>query len=187
MRQDQSLDRIKSSALFGYVQCDIKVPEHLREQFANFLPIFENTNAITKDIGSLKQEYAEKKSLMCQPRRMLLCSFELTNGTIITPLLLFYLERGLVSTKIHRFVEYTPGKSFNVFLHSAVKTRRQKDESPDSSAIPETISLLANSSYGYQIMDRSRHSITKYTNDEKTHTAINNKIFKKTRHVNEQF
>ena len=33
--------------------------------------------------------------------------------------------------------------------------------------------LLDNSSYGYQIMDRSRHTITKYLNDEKTHKAIN--------------
>ena len=33
--------------------------------------------------------------------------------------------------------------------------------------------LLDNSSYGYQIMDRLRHTITKYLNDEKTHKAIN--------------
>ena len=38
--------------------------------------------------------------------------------------------------------------------------------------------LLANSSYGYQIIDRSRHTVTKYLNDEKTHTTINNKLFK---------
>ncbi len=38
--------------------------------------------------------------------------------------------------------------------------------------------LLANSSYGYQIMDRSRHTVTKYLNDERTHSAIINKLFK---------
>ena len=37
--------------------------------------------------------------------------------------------------------------------------------------------LLANSSYGYQIMDRSRNSNTKHMNDEKIHAAINNKMF----------
>ena len=44
--------------------------------------------------------------------------------------------------------------------------------------------LLANSSYGYQIMDRSRHTVTKYLSDEKTHAAINSKKFKKLDHVN---
>ena len=39
--------------------------------------------------------------------------------------------------------------------------------------------FLANSSYGYQIMDRSRNTVTKYLNDEKTHSAINNKLFKR--------
>ena len=48
--------------------------------------------------------------------------------------------------------------------------------------------LLANSSYGYQIMDRSRHTVTKYLNDEKTHGAVNTKLFKHLDHIiNDQF
>ena len=39
--------------------------------------------------------------------------------------------------------------------------------------------LLGKSSYGYQIMDRSRHTITKYLNDEKTDKAINESQFKR--------
>ena len=42
----------------------------------------------------------------------------------------------------------------------------------------ETKKLIANNSYGYQIVDRSRHTVTKNLNDEKTHSAINNKLFK---------
>ena len=44
--------------------------------------------------------------------------------------------------------------------------------------------LLANSSYGYQILDRSRHTVTKYLSDEKTYVAIISKLFKKLDHVN---
>ena len=43
--------------------------------------------------------------------------------------------------------------------------------------------LLAYSSYGYQVMDRSRNSVTKYLSDEKTHAANNSKLFKKLDHV----
>ena len=43
--------------------------------------------------------------------------------------------------------------------------------------------LLANSSYGYQIMDRSRHTVTKYLTDKKTHAAVNSKMSKKLDHV----
>ena len=44
--------------------------------------------------------------------------------------------------------------------------------------------FLANSSYGNQTMDRSRHTVTKYLSDEETHEAINSELFKKLDHVN---
>ena len=64
--------------------------------------------------------------------------------------------------------------------------RRQGDENPDSSVVAETMKLLANSSYGYQIMDHSHHTVTKYLNDEKTHSAINSKLFKRLNHITDQ-
>ena len=115
---------------------------------------------------------------------MLMSSFTLQNGTLITPLLLFYLQLGLVGTKIHRFVEYTPKNCFNSFVQAAVDARRKSDENPNSSVVAETMKLLAKSSYGYQVMDRSRHIVTKYLIDEERHVAITNKLFKKRDHVN---
>ena len=44
--------------------------------------------------------------------------------------------------------------------------------------------FLANSSYGYQIMDRSPHTVTKYLSEEKTHAAIYIELFKKRDYVN---
>ena len=117
---------------------------------------------------------------------MHISSFHLTNGTIITLLLLYYLHLGLECTKIHQFVQYTPKKCFSSFVQSAVSARRQGDENPNSSVVAETKKFLANSFYGYQIMDRSRHTVTKYLNDEKTHSAINNKLFKRFNFITDQ-
>ena len=128
--------------------------------------------------------YAEDGGKMSQPQKMLISSFTSQNATLITPLLLFYLQLGLVVTKTHRFVEYTPKKCFNGFVQSAVDARRKGDENPNSSVVAETMQLLTNSSYGYQIMDRGRHTVTKYLSDEKTHAAINSKLFKTLDHLN---
>ena len=57
--------------------------------------------------------------------------------------------------------------------------QRQGDEVPNSGVVAETMKFLANSSYGYQIKDRIRHTVKKYLNNEKTHSAINNKLFKR--------
>ena len=69
-------------------------------------------------------------------------------------------------------------------MQSAVDARRQGEENPNSIVVAETMKLLADSSYGYQIMDRCRHNETKYLTDKKTHAANNSKLFKKLDHVN---
>ena len=181
---EQLLEEIKKGKLFGYVQCDIEVPENLRATVLNFPPVFKNILVSKNDIGDLVKTYAEEEGIMSQPRKMLISSFTLQNGTLITTLLLFYLQLGLVVTKKHRFVEYTPTKCFNSFVQAAVDARRKCDENPNSSVVAETMKLLANCSYDYQIMDRSRHTATKYLSDEKTHAAINSELFKKLDHIN---
>ena len=117
------LQQIRSGKLFDYSQYDIEVSEELMKKFAIFPPIFENTNVGRHDIGSLMKDYAEKEGFLCQPRKMLISSYFLQNETLITHLLLFFLDLGLVCKKIYRFVEYSPVKCFNNFVQSAVSAR----------------------------------------------------------------
>ena len=130
LTEQQLLEGIKKGSLFGYVQCDIEAPEKLSVNFANFPPIFKNTLVSKNDIGDLIKTYAEEGGIMSQPRKMLKSSFTKENGTLITPLLLFYLQLGLVVTKIHSYFENIPKKCFNSFLQSAVDARRKVDENP---------------------------------------------------------
>ena len=122
---------------------------------------------------------------MSQPRRMLISCIEPTNGATIVPLLLFYLELGFICTNFSRYVEFTPVKCFNNIVQSAVSACRQGDENANSSVVAETMKLCVNWSNGFQIMDRSRHSTTKYTKDEKTPAAINKKMIKRLGHIND--
>ena len=104
----QLLEEIKKGKLFGYVQCEIRVLENLRSSLCNFPPLFKNTLISKNDTRHRKKNYAEeKKRLLCQPRKKLISSFTLKNETLSTPLLLFDLQLGLVSTQKHRFVEGT--------------------------------------------------------------------------------
>ena len=64
--------------------------------------------------------------------------------------------------------------------------RGQGGETLNSSVVVDTMELLANSFYGYRIMDRSRHAVTKYLTDERTHKANNSKMFKRPNHITDQ-
>ena len=87
--------------------------------------------------------------------------------------------------KTYRFVENIPVNYFNKFVQSAVNARREGDETLNSSVVAETMKLLANSSYGYQFMDRSRHTVTTFLSDEQTHGATNTNVFKCLDHIND--
>ena len=101
------------------------------------------------------KEHTEKEGILTEPKRMLKSSYFLEKGTIILPLLLFYLDLGLVGKKNCRFVQHIPMKCFNSLVQSAANATRKGDESPNSSFVAETKKVLANS-YGYQIMDQKR-------------------------------
>ena len=107
---DSLLPKKKDGSLFGYVQCDLVVTDELKSKFAKFPPIFKNAEVGRNDFGDYKKNYAIENEMLKHPQRMLISSFKLENGTVITPLFNFYMELGLQCTKIYRFVQNSPRK-----------------------------------------------------------------------------
>ena len=164
--------RIKNIRLFGYVQNDLSVPEHLQNEFKYPPQVFKNCFVRRDDIGEYMKTYAEKYGLLQHPSKLLITSFHWENGNVISPLFNFYLNLGLECTKILRFVEYIPQKCFKGLVKSVVEGWRLGDQNKNSTVIAETMTLLSNSSYGYQIMDRSKHTVTNFLDEEKTNRDI---------------
>ena len=102
---------------------------------------------------------------------------------LITPLIRYYMNLGLVVTKIYQFVEYTPSVCFKSFVSDVVSARREGDTNRKSSVVAETMKLLGNSSYGYQIMDRTKFTDTVYCSSETVDRAINRRTFRKLEEV----
>lgn len=59
----QILGAIRKESLFGVVECDIRVPDHLKPKFAEMPPSFENTNIPRRDIGEYMKAFDENKKL----------------------------------------------------------------------------------------------------------------------------
>ena len=117
---------------------------------------------------------------------MLISSFKLENGIIISPLHNFYLSLALKCQNFYRLLQYTPKKFFNNFVQSVLDARRSSDKNPDSIVAAATMNMLVISSLGYQIMDRSRHTKTMHLNNEQTLKANIEKMFKRLKNVSEE-
>ena len=143
MSAERILSEVRNERLFGCVEVDIRVPEHLKEKFSEMCPIFKNTNISREDIGEFMKAYAEENNIMAQPRRSLIGSMKAEKILLATPLLKWYLEHGLEVTKIHQVVEFTPKPCFKTFGDAVSDARRAGDADPNKAIIADTMKLVS--------------------------------------------
>ena len=75
------------------VNCSLEVPEHLHPYCEEFPPIFKNCEGGRDEIGVHMKEFTERHKLLSKPRKMLISSFKLDRGPIITPLCYFIWKK----------------------------------------------------------------------------------------------
>ena len=154
MTEEQILTGVRNNSFFGLVECDVEVPQHLRKHFSEMAPIFKNIKISLDDIGEMMREYAAENKLMSQPRRSLIGSYIGKKVLLATPLLKWYLELGLIVTKIYQVTEYQPKACFHQFGENVSQGRRNGDSDPDQAIIADTMKLLGNSGYGKTITNK---------------------------------
>ena len=115
MTQREVLNLIKDGSLFGLVECDIRVPDTLLQDFDEMPPIFKNIEISRNDIGDHMKAYAEKEGLMNKPRRSLIGSMFGRRILLATPLLRWYLSHGLEVQNVYEVIQYGENNCFMGF------------------------------------------------------------------------
>ena len=118
MTEDQILAAVLNDQLFGALEVDLHIPDHLKPTFAEMSPIFKNVEVSRDDIGD-------------HMRKSLVGSMFGLKIMIITPLLKWYLIKELVVTRIYQVVEYSPAKCFQTFGEAVSDARRAGDADPN--------------------------------------------------------
>ena len=67
LSQDQIIKYIQDGHLFGFVECDIEVPDHFEEYFLEMTPIFKNVDVCLDDVRKFMQEYAKRQNIKDVP------------------------------------------------------------------------------------------------------------------------
>ena len=178
MTQQQIIAAVVDGTLFGMVECDVRVPEHLQDHFAEMQPIFKNTTVTRDDIGPFMRQYAEEHNILTKPRRMLVGSYRGDKILLTTPLLRWYLAHGLVVDRVYQVVSYEPNPCFQRFGESVSAARRAGDADTDRAIIGDTMKLLGNSAYGKTVTNVDRHHDVKYCTEVGTSRPISNKRFR---------
>ena len=164
---EELCNAVLNGNLFGYLQVDIQVPEHLKDTYSEFSPLFV-LDSIPRDfVPDHMKEYQEKtnrKTLLGSKK--LLGILQAKKILLYTPLLKWYLEHGLKVTRIYKYLSYTPGKPFSWFPEEVSSARRDGDETPALKQLGDTFKLKGNSFYGKMIEDLTKHMRVTFTRHE---------------------
>ncbi|KAG3204484.1 hypothetical protein PC129_g22573 [Phytophthora cactorum] len=140
-------------------------------------PIFKNVLIDCTDesiIGQRMFDYNEaRKQSRVKPARKLIGSYFGEKILIYTPLLKWYLSRGMEITKIYCFIMASSHKAFAPFMEAVSNARREGDVDKSKAMITEMMKLVGNSAFGRSGMDMSKHKEVKYESNDK---AIKSKI-----------
>ncbi|KAJ8314770.1 hypothetical protein KUTeg_006920 [Tegillarca granosa] len=189
--EHQILEAVIKQELFGAVEVDIEVPEKWPTYFSHptmspyqyfqeMSPLFCTTDVPYEVIGEHMQQHVREHNLSTKPRQLLVGGMKGRNMLLATPLLKWYLQHGMVVTKIHQVVEYLPQACFKRFVSDMSEARRLGDIHPDKSIIADTMKPIGNSGYGSLIMDKTKHKDVVYVQDEgPACLLINQPLFRK--------
>ncbi|XP_038054119.1 uncharacterized protein LOC119726483 [Patiria miniata] len=179
MNQREIINAVMDGSIFGLIECDIEVPEALRDDFAEMPPIFKNVDIDRADIGEHMRSYAEREGVMKTPRRSLIGSMFAKKILLATPLLQWYLNHGLEVLHIHEVIQYRPSACFKPFGEAVSDARRDGDSDPTKAIIADTMKLLGNSAYGKTVTNQEKHLQVKVcSSNEEATRLINNPNFR---------
>jgi hypothetical protein len=175
---DSILDDIRADNLFGFLECDIETPEHLKGYFEEMCPIFKNIEIDPSDkniIGEHMYEYNKSKGANAAKKsKKLIGSYFGHKILIYTPLLKWYLDHGMIITKTYSFIKASGYKAFKPFMETVSNARREGDSDPNKKTIAEMMKLIGNSAFGRSGMDKTKHKEVKYTTDSKSEDRLTN-------------
>ena len=118
------LQAILDDSVFGFVQCDVHTPREIIESFGEFLfpPLFCRMQ-ITSDLVS---DYMKKRMYEDENERQpttIVQQFNAKGIFLLTPLVKFYVSRGMQISNITECIQYIGGEAFEDFVDTCYKER----------------------------------------------------------------
>ena len=113
-----------------------------------------------------------QRDYLSRPSRVLVGALKSEQVLLFSELAQWYLQRGLVITRIYQLLQYKQSKPFQSFEESVSATRRERDADPAKIVIAIVIvitaKLVSNSCFGKTIIDKDRHRRVLYVNGHTT-------------------
>jgi G:T-mismatch repair DNA endonuclease (very short patch repair protein) len=168
------VEDVMNDKFFGVIECDIKVPNHLRKYFEEMCPVFKNVEISYNHLSleTKRQVNSNYKS------RKLVGSMFGTEMLFHTELLKWYIKKGIEVSNITFAVRYERKAPFKEFMDKVSNARRLGDSSEQYKLLGEMMKLIGNSSYGQCIKNMLKYENVSIIPSEKYSKNIRRNTYK---------
>ena len=123
--------------------------------------------------------YCESIDRKTGTKRSLISSINGKEIILLTPLLKWYIENGLIVDRVYYIISYNPTACFDWFVDEITHLRRAADFGGTKQKMKgEAAKLMGNCGYGYTIMNRSNHTQTCFTDEKNLDNHTRNPFLK---------
>ena len=150
----QLIKRVQDNSFFGMLEVDIEVPDELKEKFSEMAPLFATFDISFKEFGTIMQQYLEEQNLPKNPRRQLVAGLKAQQILLAIPLLKWYLDHGLLITRIYQAVQFKPQACFHSFTTLITDLRREALKDESKLPIANKMKLTGNHANGGVLMNK---------------------------------
>ena len=132
------------------------------------------------------KNFMTESGIKLKKRRLLISGTAAKDILLSTPLLRWYLQRGLIVTNIEQVVEFVPTTPFQDFVNDITHHRQIADKVPSKKIIALNRKICGNAAYGSLILDKQKYTRTQNVKGlTKAKFAINQSNFKSLTEVGE--
>ena len=143
------LEGIKVGELFGFIIADVISPENIIAEMMDFPPIIRKKTLTDDHLSEYTRNrlQIEKPNMKKFQRESLIQCFHGHQLLLMTPLVRFYLEKGLLIKNISKFIQYIPSTALNPFASHVTRMRIDAEKNALHTK-GSTAKVFGNSSYG---------------------------------------
>lgn len=162
MTENQIIQALLEERFFGLIECDIHVPENLKDKFSEMQPVFKNVEVTRSALSTHMKSFAEQSGHLNSGQKMLVGSMCGNKILLLSSLAKWYIEHGLIITRVYEVCQYKPVRCFEDFGESVSTARRAGDADSTGVLLAETSKLVGNSVYGKMITNKEKHREVSY-------------------------
>ena len=136
------LSALTAGTFYGFLLVDIEVPQKDRWMWEISPPLYANVDISFNDVGKHMQDHLLQSNIKFKTRRMLVSGMAAEQLLLSSELAKWYVERGLIITKIHQVIEFTPTTPFEGMVKEVTRLRREADVDPNKTIMASVAKLI---------------------------------------------